>query len=217
MSAARRLTLSFDNGPDLVGTARVLACLAERDLPGTFFPVGSQIVCPGGREMLDAVADAGHRIGNHSMTHAIPLGEDPRPDVVRREIVDMQELLGDLAGEELLFRPFGKGGVLGPHLFSADAIAHLTAAQYTVVLWNSVPKDWLDPVGWPARALKDIEQQDWTVVVLHDVVPEAMDLLPSFLNDAAERGVEVTADFPEECIPIRKGVVRTDLAALTSL
>ena len=129
----------------------------------------------------------------------------------------MQELLGDLAGEELLFRPFGKGGVLGPHLFSADAIAHLTAAQYTVVLWNSVPKDWLDPVGWPARALKDIEQQDWTVVVLHDVVPEAMDLLPSFLNDAAERGVEVTADFPEECIPIRKGVVRTDLAALTSL
>jgi peptidoglycan/xylan/chitin deacetylase (PgdA/CDA1 family) len=216
MSAARRLTLTFDNGPDSVGTARVLACLAERDLPGTFFPVGSKVLSPGGREMLEAVANAGHRIGNHSMTHAIPLGEDPDPDVVRREIIDMQELLGDLAGEEMLFRPFGGGGVFGPHLFNKDAIAHLIAGQYTVVLWNSVPRDWVDPDGWPARALKDIEQHDWTVLVLHDVVPKAMDLLPSFLDDVAVRGVEVTADFPDECIPIREGVVLTDLSALTS-
>jgi peptidoglycan-N-acetylglucosamine deacetylase len=95
--------------------------------------------------------------------------------------------------------------------------SHTSPQRYTVVLWNSVPRDWVDPVGWPARVLKDIEQQEWTVVVLHDVLLKALALLPSFLDEVSARGVEVVADFPEECIPIRKGVIRTDLAALTSL
>jgi hypothetical protein len=36
------------------------------------------------------------------------------------------------------------------------------------------------------------------------------------LDEASARGVEVTADFPEECVPIRRGVIRTDLAAMTT-
>ncbi|GJF30565.1 hypothetical protein KNE206_32650 [Kitasatospora sp. NE20-6] len=216
MAPARRLTLSFDNGPAPGTTPWVLRQLAARDLPATFFPVGTQLLEPRGRETLEQVAAAGHRIGNHSTTHTTPLGDDPGPDAVRREIADMQDLLGDLAGPEKLFRPFGGGGVLGPHLFSRDALAHLTAQQYTVVLWNSVPRDWEDPAGWPARALADIAAQPWTVLVLHDIVPRAMEHLPAFLDEVAARGVEVVADFPDACVPVRRGVVQGDLAPLTS-
>jgi peptidoglycan-N-acetylglucosamine deacetylase len=215
-SPGRRLTLTFDNGPDPETTPRVLACLAARRLTATFFPVGRQLGNPGGRSTLEAVAQAGHHIGNHSMTHTIPLGEDPGPEAVEREIAQMQELIGDLAGPELLFRPFGGGGRLGRHLFSADAVAYLRDRKYTVVLWNSVPRDWEDPGGWEARALRNVEDQAWTVLVLHDVVPAAMDYLPSFLDTVTSRGVEIVPDLPDDCTPMRKGVLCGDLAPLTA-
>jgi peptidoglycan/xylan/chitin deacetylase (PgdA/CDA1 family) len=210
-----RLTLTFDNGPDPVVTSRVLDCLRVRGLPAIFFVVGERLRRPGARSVLEAAAGAGHRIGNHSMTHTTPLGDDPSPTAVEDEIVAMQDLLGDLAGPDLLFRPFGGGGRLGPHLFSPAAVRHLTASRYTVVLWNSVPRDWEDPDDWPERALRDVDRQEWTVLVLHDVVAMAMEQLPAFLDQVVARGVEVVVDLPDECVPIRDGVVRQDLEPLT--
>ena len=150
------------------------------------------------------------------MTHATPLGFDPSPTAVDDEIVATQDLLGDLAGPDLLFRPFGGGGRLGPHLFSPVAVRHLIAARYTVVLWNSVPRDWEDPDGWPERALRDVDRQEWTVLVLHDVVADAMKQLPAFLDRVEAEGVEVVRELPDDCVPIRDGLVRQDLGALTA-
>ena len=72
-----------------------------------------------------------------------------------------------------------------------------------MVLWNSVPRDWEDPDGWPARALADIERLDWTLVVLHDVPTGAMRALPRFLDALAERQVTVVSELPPACVPIR--------------
>ncbi|WP_406140085.1 polysaccharide deacetylase family protein [Streptomyces sp. NBC_01089] len=212
MAARRRLTLSFDNGPDPAGTPFVLKELAVRGLTATFFPVGNQLFLPQGRELLEEVAAAGHTIGNHSMTHTVPLGQSPGWETVQREIADMQEMLGELAGEEKLFRPFGGGGHLGPHLFSGEAVEHLTAERYTVALWNSVPRDWEDPDGWAERALADIRRLPWTLVVLHDIVPDAMKRLPAFLDRVLEDEVEITTELPEVCVPVRRGRSTGDLS-----
>uniref|UniRef100_A0AAU2VKP9 Polysaccharide deacetylase family protein n=1 Tax=Streptomyces sp. NBC_00008 TaxID=2903610 RepID=A0AAU2VKP9_9ACTN len=216
MAARRRLALSFDNGPDPAGTPFVLKELAARNLTATFFPVGSQVSLPQGRELLEEVAAAGHTIGNHSMTHTVPLGLSPGWETVRREITDMRELLGELAGEEKLFRPFGGGGHLGPHLFSKEAVEHLVAERYTVALWNSVPRDWEDPNGWPERALADIRRRPWTLVVLHDVVVDAMKHLPAFLDRVLDDDVEITTLLPEDCVPILRGRISGDLAPLVA-
>ena len=58
------------------------------------------------------------------------------------------------------FRPFGGGGLLGPHLLSRSAVGYLVAHGYTCALWNCVPRDWVEPSTWAARALSDCAVTD---------------------------------------------------------
>ncbi|RIL08182.1 MAG: polysaccharide deacetylase family protein [Proteobacteria bacterium] len=206
MSAPRkRLTLSFDNGPFADVTPGVLDALAARDLRASFFVCGKDLRDPARRDLVRRARNAGHRIGNHTLTHAVELGASGDPAAPAREIDEAQALLGELAAPERWFRPYGAGGVLGPRLLSEAAVAHLCAGGYSLVVWNSVPRDWEDPDGWPARALADVEARDWTLVVLHDVPTGAMRALPRFLDDALARGIEITDELPPACVPIRCG------------
>ena len=200
-----KLTLTFDNGPHPATTDAVLLTLAERELPATFFVVGEQLRKPGGRAAATRARDAGHWIGNHSLTHSIPLGDEQDPARAVEEIVAAQDLLGDLAHADRLFRPFGGGGHLGPHLLNRAAVDELARDAYTVVLWNCVPRDWEDPIGWVDRALASIAEQDWTVLVLHDQPTRAMEQLGQFLDRALEQGAEPVQAFPDDCVPMRRG------------
>lgn len=213
----RRVTLTFDNGPTPDITPYVLDVLAERSLPALFFVVGKNLGHPSSRPTLERARAAGHGVGNHSMHHAVPLGEDATADAVEREIVAPQALLGDLAGPDRLFRPFGKGGLLGPHLLSRRALDHLCAERYTVALWNSVPHDWDDPTGWPEQARADVETLDHTVLVLHDLPTGAMRALPGFLDSLLDDGVSFGLDLPDSCAPIRDGEVRRPMDGLVGV
>lgn len=201
------LTLTFDNGPTPEATPLVLDVLAERNLPAYFFVVGRQLARPGGVELARRAVAAGHRVGNHSMTHAVPLGdlEDPRAVA---EVADAQRLLDDagLADADRLFRPFGGGGRLDTHLLSEAVVEHLQRERYTLVLWNSVPHDWEDVAGWPDRARRDIERCEHTVLVLHDLPTGAMEHLGSFVDRARADGVEVSGSLPPSCTPVVRGV-----------
>jgi len=212
----RRLTLSFDNGPFAEVTPAVLDVLAARDLRATFFVCGKDLRDPARRDLVARTRAAGHRIGNHTLTHTVELGASDDDDVCEREIGEAQAMLGDLAAGERWFRPYGAGGVLGPRLLSAAAVAYLCAGAYSLVLWNSVPRDWENPDGWPEQALADIERSDWTLVVLHDVPTGAMRALPRFLDEVLTRGFEITAELPPVCVPILRGRVVGSLEGLVT-
>jgi peptidoglycan/xylan/chitin deacetylase (PgdA/CDA1 family) len=203
----RRLALSFDNGPFEGVTPAVLDALAERDLRASFFVCGKELRDPARRALVARAHEAGHRIGNHTQTHSVELGATADPDAPAREIGAAQELLGPLAAPERWFRPYGAGGVLGPRLLSPAAVRFLCDGGYSCVLWNSVPRDWEDPDGWPERALADVARHDWTLVVLHDVPTGAMRALPRFLDRLLADGVEITSELPPSCVPIRAGIV----------
>ncbi|MEZ5264165.1 MAG: polysaccharide deacetylase family protein [Acidimicrobiales bacterium] len=144
------VTLTFDNGPDATVTPRVLDVLADRGLTAGFFVVGTQLQQPGAVALAQRAVAEGHWVGNHSMHHKVPLGDEPDPAYADAEITATQRLL-DEAGvthTERYFRPFGRGGLLGPHLLSPRARDLLVEGGYTCVLWNSVPRDWEDPAGW---------------------------------------------------------------------
>lgn len=216
MSPTKRLTLSFDNGPFADVTPDVLDALAERDLRATFFVCGKDVRDPARRSLALRARDAGHRIGNHTLTHTVELGTTRDGDIAAREIGEAQALLGDLAAPERWFRPYGAGGVLGSRLLSDAAVAYLRDGDYSLVLWNSVPRDWENPEGWPERALAEIETNEWTLVVLHDVPTGAMRALPRFLDAALARGVEITDELPPACVPIREGRVIGSLDGLVA-
>lgn len=210
------VALSFDNGPDPDITPRVLDVLAERDVKAHFFVLGRQLEDPGGLALVVRALREGHVVGNHSFSHEVPLGDDPRPDVVLREIVATERLLAPLAmAGPRLFRPFGGGGVLGPHLLQPSAVRYLLENDYSCVLWNSVPRDWDDPRGWPERAHADCLAGSPVSMVLHDIPGACLGELGTWLDQARARGVRFVIDQPPSCVPLSHGVVHGDLAAIT--
>ncbi len=148
--------------------------------------------------------DEGHWIGNHSWTHATPLGELNDAGSAEREIGRTQRELESVAHPHRWFLPFG-GGNLDQRLLSPDALAYLQAGRFSFVLWNAVSGDWANPDGWVDAALAQCASQPWTLIVLHDLPTGAMRLLPRFLDSVRERGGRFRQDFPPECEPIREG------------
>lgn len=208
-----RLHLTFDNGPHPEGTPMVLDVLARHGITATFFVLGKELATPTGMGLARRIVDAGHRLGNHSYSHAVPLGEDPRPDAVEQELTRTQDLLDTVWDGPLWFRPFGGGGKLGPHLLSPDAVSWMQARKATCVLWTSVPGDWLDAHGWPAQALVDADTQDHDVLVLHDILPEAMQHLDGFLALLSDRGTTFTDALPTGVLPVIDGAPQDSLEA----
>jgi peptidoglycan-N-acetylglucosamine deacetylase len=209
------VTLTFDNGPEPGVTERVLAILGQHKVPATFFVLGAKLADPARRRLAEQAHAAGHWIGNHTMTHGTPLGR-LEASAASREILETEKLLGELAHPEHLFRPFGGGGELGPHLLSSAAVDVLQKNRMTCVLWNAIPRDWEDPTGWVETALLQCRAQPWTLLVLHDLPTRAMDNLHTFLERVSERGGEFRQDFPPECVPIRRGDVIGKLAPYVS-
>jgi peptidoglycan/xylan/chitin deacetylase (PgdA/CDA1 family) len=201
----KRVTLTFDNGPTPGITDQVLGVLSARGIKTSFFTVGKKLMEHEARALAVRAHSEGHWIGNHSFTHSAPLGEQPDAEYARREIEVTQNLIGELAHEDKLFRPMGGGGVIGPHLFSCAARQILQAGKYTCVLWSSVPGDWKDQDGWVDQCMSDIEKRDWSVVVLHDVKNACLPRLSEFLDRADAFGAEFCQDFPDDVVMMRRG------------
>ncbi len=210
------VTLTFDNGPHPEITPRVLDVLASRGVTAHFFVLGKHLTGGPGPGLVARARDAGHLIGNHSFSHAIALGDDPRADAVDREIAATEALLAPIVPGAKRFRPFGKGGVLGRHLLSGRAVDYLVAHGYSCVLWNSVPHDWINPDGWAPRALADCASRRHTVVVLHDIPNACLTHLAEFIDTARDRGAQFVSALPGDCAPIIDGRIVSNLGAIVS-
>lgn len=203
----KRITLTFDNGPIPGVTERVLEILDKHAVLATFMVVGKNLEQPAGQALLAQTAAAGHWIGNHTLTHSTALGDSTEPGYATHEISRTQELIGIHARPEKLFRPFGNAGLLGPHLFSEEAVEYLTHNAYTCLLWNSIPRDWEEGEDWVARAVEHVQAQDWTVAVLHDIPGASVGRLDEFLTRMRDMGVRIEQTLPDHVLPIRSGKI----------
>jgi peptidoglycan/xylan/chitin deacetylase (PgdA/CDA1 family) len=208
----RKVTLTFDNGPEPGVTPQVLDCLKRHDVKATFFVIGRKLATPSGQELAQRASQEGHWIGNHTYSHRTPLGLLDAAEAIR-EIERVEELLGWLKQPVRLFRPYAGAGTLGPHILQPAAIEKLQRERYTCVIWNSVPGDWRDPHDWLDRALSDSRMRPWSLVVLHDLPTGAMDHLDDFIRRLRDDGVELTQAFPVECTPMVDGRINTSMAA----
>jgi peptidoglycan-N-acetylglucosamine deacetylase len=209
-----RVTLTFDNGPSAT-TGEVLDVLDAYAIRSTFFVVGQQLMQPGARALAERAVAEGHWIGNHTLTHSVQFGDDDDPAVAAREIGITQDLIGPMSHPDKLFRPPGGGGILDRRLFSRAAIEYLQENSYTCVLWSCVPHDWDQPDTWVRRCLSEVATQPWSVVVIHDLPTCAMSHLPELLDGLGAFGAEVVQEFPDSCVPIRRGACEGPLEHLT--
>ena len=205
-SPVRRVTLSFDNGPEPEVTPNVLDVLAKHSVKASFFIMGRKVVSPAGRAIAMRTRAEGHWIGNHTFSHSRPLGELDRAAALS-EFEQAEQALAWLDQQPRLFRPYGRAGTLGRHLLHPAIVDKLVTGRYSCVLWNAVPRDWKDPDGWVDRAVSQISSQDWSLVVLHDLPSGAMKHLGTFLQMLEDSDVAIVRDYPPDCVPIRAGKI----------
>ncbi len=96
------IALTFDDGPDLRYTDRVLDVLAAKQVKATFFVVGSASVV--NQSILQRIYREGHDIGNHTFTHTN--ASDVSSEHLRLELNATQRLIEATVGVRTrLFRP----------------------------------------------------------------------------------------------------------------
>jgi peptidoglycan-N-acetylglucosamine deacetylase len=210
------VTLSFDNGPDPVVTPQVLDILAREGMKATFFVVGQRLEAPGGLALAARAHREGHWIGNHTYSHAVPFGMLAIEEAAVAEIERANALIGKLAEPHRYFRPYGGGGILDKRILNPAAVRCLCDNGHSCITWNAIPRDWADPAGWVETALRQITEQDETLVVLHDIPSGAMDRLAEFIVRAREAGATFRQDFPASCILISNGKPTQDLTPFVS-
>jgi len=89
----RAVALTFDDGPSQ-DTPRILDILARHGVAATFFPCGANVErLP---EVTQAVAGAGHEIGNHSHTH--PLCCFRPPEFIEADMARAQQVILEHTG-----------------------------------------------------------------------------------------------------------------------
>lgn len=193
---AKTLVLTFDDGPHASYTREIAAILKQYGVPGVFFQVGSNLgtLESGGKAKLSPRAeisrrllDAGHAVGNHSLTHA-QLSKKSG-DALRSEIVETDELLKAVdARRAPLFRfPYGA--------HSAEGMELLQSAHLRSIMWNIDSLDWADPL--PAsiteRVLKTVEKEGRGIVLFHDIHQRTVKALPGILDRLIAEGYQFAA------------------------
>ena len=154
------VALTFDDGPRSSTTGPLLDGLALREVPATFFLVGSRI--PGNEDLVRRMAAEGHQIGIHTYDHVELKG-------LSRGAFDLQvgrtrALLTGLLGEGnyWLRPPYGlidrqaEGWCGGP-----------------IILWSVDPEDWKDDnIDRIVSAIVD-RARDGDIILMHDLFPSS--------------------------------------------
>lgn len=211
----KKLTLTFDNGPDPDCTPVVLDLLKSRGIKSTFFVCGLgnqlhpalQADSSAGRVLLDRIRDEGHWIGNHTLTHTVELGTTIDRARIAQEIGGNQDFLAAYNPKKYL-RPYMAGGLLSERTFSQQAIDFICDNSFTLVLFNCCPRDWERPETWPEAVFAETADIDWVMIIVHDVARyNSMPQLERFLEMVSAQGIEIVQEFPSDCMPVVNGKI----------
>ncbi len=188
------VALTFDDGPDPIGTPRVLDLLRERGARATFFLVGER--ARRHPELVRRIAAEGHQVGNHTDTH--PRCSDLLSDELWEEVERADETLRSLCPEleTPLFRP--PWGALRP-----VQIAEVAARGRTAVLWSVDSRDYR---GVAAEEIlrRCAGLRDGDIVLLHERFAATWEALPRLLEQMDEQGLRAVPAAAGANGPIRE-------------
>lgn len=152
------IVLTYDDGPNPPHTQAMLETLDQYGVKATFFLKGQN--AQAFPELVQAIAKAGHEIGNHSYSHQMMMGTSKSAAI--EELVRTNKILESITGlQPRLFRP--PYGAQGPGVKLA-----LEQLQMTSILMSGHGSDWEHTV--PALIANEVLEsvQPGGIVLLHD-------------------------------------------------
>ena len=184
---ARRVALTFDDGPHPVTTRAVLELLRAHRAQATFFVLGHKVQAH--PDVVREIHEAGHTLGIHGFQHD-RLFSFRSPRYARQQIERTRQAISDACGvaPELFRPPVG--------FASYRTFRGAEQARVRIIAWSVRSLDGLrsaDPTRVARRVIDHLE--DGAVVLLHDAAehddftPASIAALPEILRALDERGL----------------------------
>lgn len=178
VASKKLVALTFDDGPEVETTPRLLDVLKARNVRATFFVMGRQVAkYP---EVVKRTAEEGHEVGAHAWSH-VPLTRLSASNITA-EMAGVNDAVTAITGVRptLMRPPYGA--------MNGRVRANV---GMPLILWSVDTLDWKyqqPEVVWE-RALASVE--DGAIILMHDVYPTTVDAVDKIIEDLRVRGYEL--------------------------
>lgn len=177
------VALTFDDGPKVSPTNRILDVLEKNDARATFFMVGKNAVKPENADTIRRMAEMGCDLGNHTYGHT---------DLAKQSMVENKEAVQQVSDAvqaasgqptTLLRPPYGS--------FNASVKQAMVEIGYPLIMWNIDTLDWKTKDA--AQTVKQIldQVQDGDIILMHDIYEETADAVEQVVPELISRGFQL--------------------------
>lgn len=173
------IALTFDDGPHVTNTPRLLNMLRERNIKATFFVVGK--CAQEYPHLVRRILAEGHEIGNHTWTHrSLPtLSEASAHD----ELMKTAKAVEDASGYHIrLMRPPYGATSLRVKKMCYDEFG------YPTILWDVDPFDWKRPGASIVKNRILAGTRPGSIILCHDIHQQTIDAMPDTLDTLLSKG-----------------------------
>ena len=173
------IAITFDDGPHVTQTPRLLKMLKERGIKATFFCVGQCVAQ--NPEIAMQIITEGHEIANHSWSH--PLLTKMNESAVKDQIDRTHNVIKQTTGvtPTLLRPPFG-GFTLRQRAW-ANAVWN-----YKIILWDVDSLDWKHRSPVKTESIIMAETKKGSIILCHDIHKTTVDAMPATLDALLAKG-----------------------------
>ena len=173
--------LTFDDGPHRDLDPKVLDILKIKQVPSTFFYLGSLVQA--NPDIVRRAVAEGHEVGQHSFDHQ-NLSE-LTVEQVAQQFNDTTAALARTGVRARVFRPpYGA--------YNADVLRQADARGMATVNWTNDSRDWefRNPVDITNHVVENLMPGD--VILLHSIQRATVAALPGLIDDLRARGCQFT-------------------------
>jgi len=159
----KHLALTYDDGPNDVHTERLLEVLARHQVRATFFLIGRFVALR--PQIARAIAEAGHLLANHTLTHPNLLLLGRRQ--LHRQLSDCSKTIADATGTPArYFRP--PFGARRPVVLQVARELGLEPVMWSVTCYDWHRRATADSVFTHAQKGIERSRARGHIVLLHD-------------------------------------------------
>lgn len=179
---AKYIALTFDDGPCLDKTERLLSILKEKNAKATFFVLGKNAeTYPDVIRNIDA---GGHEIGNHSYDHTFLTKSGIALKTIETQFDKTNEIIKGLTGKTpISFRP--------PNGSYNTAVIDIAKARgMSLYNWSyqSCPEDWKNKDPKVISKIVVDNAKNGHIVLLHDLHTYTIDAVPDMIDGLRAKG-----------------------------
>jgi peptidoglycan-N-acetylglucosamine deacetylase len=177
---AKKVVLTFDDGPSAEYTPAILDILKSENVPATFFIIG--INAENNLNVLKRMYDEGFEIGNHSFTH--PNLAEVNAERVMIELSTTRSILESITGHTtILFRPPYNADSEPETLDEIIPIAEAKKYNYYTVGESIDPTDWQKGITADSIVACVIRERGLgSIILLHDAGGDRSETIKALLR-----------------------------------